>query len=406
MSRLFLIDEESTFSYSRVLSDINSTTSYYPFFKCKDLYSVFLNLINAIVHCREITLLDSDLSINEITDVSQEVINKPVPVKKTTLGCQNQLISSVLNSTSRITIYTSGTTGQPKKVTHCVKTVVRGVRISDKHKNKKWAFAFNPTHMAGLQVFFQAFVNQNTLINVFNFDQEKIFRFFEKYKITHISATPSFYRLMLPFKKPVMTVEQVTLGGEKSDSNLFDLLFEHFPNAKINNIYASTEAGTLFVAQGDCFSIPKSIKEKIKIVENELYIHSSLLGKSVDFQLKGDYYPSGDLIEWINEQQGIFRFVSRKNELINVGGYKVNPSEVETTINQINGVVLSKVYGISNSLLGNIICADIIKEDTYEAISEIYIRKQLIGKLQEYKIPRKINFVDNFSLTRTGKIKR
>ena len=119
----------------------------------------------------------------------------------------------------------------------------------------------------------------------------------------------------------------------------------------------------------------------------------------------GEYYHSGDLIEWVNEAEGLFRFKSRKNELINVGGYKVNPGEVEDAINAIEGVQQSLVYGRSNSILGNIVVAE-VKLVEGAALTDLEIRKVLAGQLQDFKVPRKIQIVNELSMTRTGKLKR
>ena len=112
----------------------------------------------------------------------------------------DEIVSAIQTSKSEITIFTSGTTGQPKKVLHNIMTLTRSVRTGDKYKNQVWAYAYNPTHMAGLQVFFQAFENQNTLINVFNQSREYVYQQIKAMNITHMSATPTFYRLLLPFE--------------------------------------------------------------------------------------------------------------------------------------------------------------------------------------------------------------
>ena len=283
--------------------------------------------------------------------------------------------------------------------------LTRSVRCAERYQWQVWAYAYNPTHMAGLQVFFQAFENQNTLVNVFGLARNEVYSLIEKYSVTHISATPTFYRLLLPFEKEYSSVQRITFGGEKSDRHLFDVIHDIFPLAKINNIYASTEAGSLFAAKGDCFQIPVSIRDKFMVVDDELLIHRSLLGRSESFSFDGDYYHSNDLIEWVDQQEGIFRFKSRKNELINVGGYKVNPGEVEVVINAIDGIRQSLVYGKSNSVLGNVLCADIQLEEGV-LLKELDIRCQLKNKLRDFKIPRRIKFVESFALTRTGKLKR
>ena len=259
--------------------------------------------------------------------------------------------------------------------------------------------------MAGLQVFFQAFENQNTLVNVFNMQRSEVYQKIVEYQITHISATPTFYRLLLPFEDSYLSVQRVTLGGEKSDNHLYENIRKIFPNAKINNVYASTEAGSLFAAKGDCFQIPEKIRDKFTVVDDELLIHRSLLGKSDSFKFDGDYYHSGDLIEWVNKEDGIFKFKSRKNELINVGGYKVNPGEVEDAINAMDGVKQALVYGRAYSILGNVLIAEVQIEEGC-TLTDLDIRKTLKEQLQDFKIPRKIKFVEAFSLTRTGKLKR
>lgn len=90
--------------------------------------------------------------------------------------------------------------------------------------------------------------------------------------------------------------------------------------------------------------------------------------------------------------------------MINVGGYKVNPSEVEEVICSIPEVKDAYVFAKANRLLGNVICCEVITLS--KDLSEKTIRDVLTTKLQEYKIPRIIKFVDSISTTRTGKKER
>ena len=401
----FLFDNEKEYDYDDLLKSLNEGTSYYPYFKTSNVYSYFVNLIKAIASGQPLVLLDSDINPSEIDGLDESKVNVAESIAPTSFQNMDEVVAAVQNSKSEITIFTSGTTGQPKKVVHSIATLTRSVRIGDRYKGQIWAYAYNPTHMAGLQVFFQAFENQNTLVNVFNQSREYVYQQIRKKGITHISATPTFYRLLLPFEQAYESVIRVTLGGEKSDQHLYDSIMKIFPNAKINNVYASTEAGSLFAAKGDCFQIPEAIKDKFKVVDDELLIHKSLLGSSDSFKFTDDYYHSGDLIEWVDEAQGLFRFKSRKNELINVGGYKVNPGEVEVAIQDIAGVRQAMVYGKANSILGNVLCADVVLEPGF-TLTELEIKKVLGSQLQDFKVPRRIKFVEEISLTRTGKMKR
>ena len=401
----FLVDKGQAYSYTNLLKDLNERDYYYPYYKTFDLYLYFVNLIKALAFNQSIFLLDSDLNINEIEGVCKNSVNVASQLDGKQYGFIEEVIDAIQKSTSEITIFTSGTTGQPKKVIHTVSSLTRNVRIGDKYMDQTWAFAYNPTHMAGLQVFFQVFENMNTMINVFNYTRLEVYRLISEHQITHISATPTFYRLLLPYDKDYSFVKRVTLGGEKSDSHLYDSIRKIFPRAKINNIYASTEAGSLFAAKGDCFQIPENIRSLFKVVDDELLIHKSLLGKSDSFVFEGEYYCSADLIEWTDKKNGIFRFKSRKNELINIGGYKVNPSEVENVILEIDSIRQVIVYGKINSILGNVLCADIELKGNCK-LTELKVREYLNGRLQEFKIPRRIKFVESLSITRTGKLKR
>jgi len=401
----FLIDNGLEYSYEDLLKYINNSEGYFQTYQTNSLFHFFSNLIFGLVNDKPLALIDSDLKANELKDIDEDLINKIEKFSSIKITDINQLVDLLLNSKSEISIFTSGTTGQPKKIVHTIQNLTRSIRKSDKYNDFVWAFAYNPTHMAGLQVFLQAFANKNKLVNIFNLQRNNVYNYIKKYKITHISATPTFYRLLLPFEKSFNNVQRITFGGEKSDKNLYDSIKRIFPNAKINNIYASTEAASLFAAKGECFQIPIEIKDKFEVIENELLIHYSLLGKSESLIIIGDFYHSGDLIEWIDENKGIFKFKSRKNELINIGGYKVNPEEVENILLSIKCVQNALVYGKPNSVLGNILCAD-IKLEKKDTISEIEIKKYLSDKLQDFKIPRRIKFIEEFDLTRTGKIKR
>lgn len=402
---IFLCDKEKTYSYADLLRSLNADAEYCPCYKTADIYSYFVNLIKGLAAGMPLVLIDSDINPSEISGLDEGCINRAESIRPMAFSSMSDVIAAVRQSPSEITIFTSGTTGQPKKVTHSISTLTRSVRTGEKYKDQIWAYAYNPTHMAGLQVFFQAFENQNMLVNVFNQPRDYVLRQISEKGITHISATPTFYRLLLPFEKAYESVIRVTLGGEKSDQHLYDAVRQIFPQAKINNVYASTEAGTLFAAKGDCFQIPETIKDKFMVADGELLIHKSLLGNSESFQFTDDFYHSGDLIEWVDEAQGLFRFKSRKNELINVGGYKVNPSEVETAIMEMEGVRQAVVYGKANSILGNVLCADVLLEPDAQ-LKELDIKKALGSQLQDFKVPRRIKFVDEITLTRTGKLKR
>lgn len=402
---IFLIDKNKVYTYSELLNVINERDAYIPAFQGSNLFSFFCNLILGLVSNQSLMLLDEDFTETELKTLGVDNVNQEVCIKKPYFETIEDLIDTVRKSQSHITIFTSGTTGQPKQITHLYYNLSRAVKVGAKFSDNIWGYAYNPTHMAGLQVFFQAFENANTLVNIFRLTREEIYESIAQNSITHISATPTFYRLLLPFDNTFDSIRRITFGGEKSDQKLHDTIQQIFPKASITNIYASTEAGTLFASHGSDFRIPIDIRDKVKVENDELYIHSSLLGTSSSLKLDDGYYPTGDLIEWVDKELGIFKFKSRKNELINIGGYKVNPQEVEEVIRSMEGVHDVYVYGKSNSILGKVVCADVHKSEG-SSLTESGIRAFLQDKLQEFKIPRRIKFVESIGTTRTGKMKR
>ncbi len=409
--KLFFKDliEEISYSYDDLIKDLNDSSSYNAFCKSDDFFIVFKQIILSILLDREIILLDSDFTNNELINLVGHSdfteFNKPINEPRfTSIINNNDLIKRLRSKPKKwkITLFTSGTTGIPKKVSHDYKSITRFVKVSMRNNDCIWGFAYNPTHMAGVQVFFQAILNGNSIIRLFGLPSKDIFNEIKKQKITHISATPTFYRLLLPSSKTFPYVKRITSGGEKFNGNISDQLGKIFNSAKITNIYASTEAGSLFASKNDIFHLKKEYRNLIKVRNNELFIHKSLLGSTKTTLEK--WYRTGDIIDVVSESPLKFRFKSRKNVSINVGGYKVNPIEVEDALLNLNSVINARVYSKPNSVIGNIICCDIIPSDN--RVTEFSIRKSLQTEIQEFKIPRIIRFVNSLPNTRTGKIRR
>ncbi|WP_154855387.1 AMP-binding protein [Cyclobacterium xiamenense] len=403
------IGNDRLVTWDYLIDDINNSSIYNSYCKSPDYYTVFKQIILTLLIDEEIILLDSDFTESELINLTGysdfEEFIKPVDKSKIPiLNNQKELLKKLNNSPRnwKITLFTSGTTGTPKKVCHDFKSITRFVKATERNKKSVWGFAYNPTHMAGIQVFFQALLNGNTIIRLFGLNTKDIYTEITNNAITHISATPTFYRLLLPYNGTVPSVERITSGGEKFNEKTFKQLNQVFPNAKITNVYASTEAGSLFASKNDIFSLRPEYESLVHFENNELLIHKSLMGRTETSI--GEWYKTGDVIEIVSHKPLKFRFVNRKSEMINIGGYKVNPLEVEEAISTLKGINNVRVYSKPNSVLGNIVCCEVVANR--DQVTEISIRKFLQSKIQEFKIPRLIQFVDSLSTTRTGKLKR
>jgi len=412
---LFWIDSsrELEISYLDLFEDLVKEDEGNVYIQNQNPYLVFVSLLKNLLHQKKSVILDADFSNEELLSIgiSQEELLKGKYFQTNSSVDFRSLdeifdFYNIKKEDLEIEIFTSGTSGRPKKVTQNLGNVVRAVKTNSSLKNNVWGFAYNPTHFAGLQVFFQAFFNKNTLVYIFNSDYRMVYDIFQKYSITHLSCTPTFMKMLIPnIHDSLENVLSLTFGGEKFDSKILEKIQYKFPNATIKNVYASTEAGSLLRTDGEFFVIPEKYKFFIKIENNELLINKKLLGTSNTFVFEGDWYRTGDLLEFVDGEK--FRFLNRKSEMINIGGYKVNPSDVEDVIRKVEGVKDAIVFGRENSIMGNIIVANIIKEVDQENLQlKERIKKHTASQLQEFKIPRIINFVDSFELTRTGKIKK
>ena len=128
---MFLYDREREYSYAMLLEEIQLHKEYYPYHKADTLFAFFANLVKAIATNQPLVLLDSDLSISEMSGIDPMLINKPVALPKYSFKHIDELITAMQKSTSTITIFTSGTTGQPKQVVHSIDTLTRSVRTGD-----------------------------------------------------------------------------------------------------------------------------------------------------------------------------------------------------------------------------------------------------------------------------------
>lgn len=406
---IFFVDEvyKYNISYEKLINLIVNKRSIKRYIKSVDTFEIFLELTAALFYGKDVELLDKDFSDIELKsfDLDSKVLHYEYLLKEEypQIVTVDLLLKKIMNNADnvKIGIYTSGTTGKPKKFIHCVSSLLRNIKVSDVHSNDIWGLAYNPTHFAGVQVFLQALMNKNPIINIFDSNRVLANEILDKYECTNISATPTYYRnFIFSDMKPNNKIKGVTFGGERVNSEIMALASKKFPNAKIRNIYASTEIGSLLSGNGEYFSVPKHLKSKIMISsDRHLLIHRSLINF---IDMKQEWYDTNDIVEL--KGNDTFKILSRDSDFINVGGYKVNPVEVEEVIVSLPEVMDVVVYGRDNKVTGKIVAADIRLNYGYtEADMKKHLYQELKTKLQPFKIPRIIRIVDEIRENRSGK---
>jgi acyl-coenzyme A synthetase/AMP-(fatty) acid ligase len=408
----FIVDPASgrCVTYEQLLAALRART-YRPALRPVDMVEACVEIVRAMVFGLESTLFDSDLGAAECAqlggtaDVFAEtrLIADPPP---STIA--EMVERARAREGLRLRLFTSGSTGLPKQVTHGLGSLTRMLRVSMRHADDVWGFAYNATHMAGVQVLVQAFFNGNPMVNLFRAERAGVSAAIATHGVTRLSATPSWYRLLLPVDTPVPGVRSVTLGGERADPLLLERLRAAFPQARVRNLYASTEAGALLASDGDVFRIPQELEGQVRVRDGELEVHEALLGQfagAPESAPTDGWYRTGDAVEIVGKEPLSFRIVGRARDWVNVGGAKVNPAEVEEALREYPGVIDACVTGRPNSVTGHVLRAEIeVQSEPRPSVPEL--RAFLAARLQPFKVPRLFAFVERLERTRTGKAAR
>jgi len=389
---IFYQNNQYSKTYSDLLKDLSLIDHIDSSYLAENYYSFILNVIGCLVN-------DIDLTLVDYRNKSISIPKRLEPVVARNFHSIDDLLEGIHSSKSKIGIFSSGTTADPKLIYQSVQRLLKSVRISEEYKHSRWGFTYNPSHSAGIQVFLQAICNQATLYDLYKSSRQEILTTLAQEKITHISATPTFYRMLAPYDFKLPELQSITFNGEKSTIELLESVKQTSKNARIRNIYGSTESGPLMSSENTVFQVPKRIINSIKIENEELLLKAHLVSESVN---DAEWYHTGDLVKVITEEPLTIEFVTRKTRILNVGGQNVNPQEVEEVILTHPSVQDVRVFGRSNRLIGNLVMAEVKILDGHEIREKVLI-DFCKEKLAKYKVPRMIKIVDEIKAGRTGK---
>ena len=318
-------------------------------------------------------------------------------------------------------LLTSGTTGAPKLVRHDVASL--SAPIKPAAEAPVWATFYDIRRYGGLQIFFRAVVGGGSLI--LSSAAESVADHLQRlasHGVTHLSGTPSHWRraLMSPAIR-VIAPGYVRLSGEIADQPILDNLRANFPRAGVGHAYASTEAGVAFEVNDGLAGFPASFVSvgqgdvDVKIEDGSLRLRSArtascYVGRDAPALLDSDgFVDTGDIVELRGDR---YHFVGRKGGIINVGGQKVHPEEVEAAINRHPAVWASLVRARKSPITGAIVAADVVLKDTSirkdgsTAQTEREILDLCRQNIAPHKVPAVIRFVPSLNVSETGKLLR
>jgi acyl-coenzyme A synthetase/AMP-(fatty) acid ligase len=318
---------------------------------------------------------------------------------------------------------TSGTSGVPKIVGHTLEGLT-GAIVADgpaRGAPPVWATFYDIRRYGGLQIFLRAIVGGGSM--VLSEPGEPIADYVARLNargVTHISGTPSHWRkLLMSGAAEGFSPSYVRLSGEIADQAVLDGLSRAFPAASVGHAYASTEAGVGFAVNDGLEGFPASLMGEnrgdveMKVEDGSLRIRSTrtahaYVGRNPGALADADgFVDTGDMLELRGDR---YHFVGRRGGIINIGGLKVHPEEIEAVINRHAEVRMSRARSRRSPITGSIVIADVVLADGCDLSRSDAIRDKILAecraRLASHKVPAMIKFVSSLDITAAGKLAR
>lgn len=319
-------------------------------------------------------------------------------------------------------LLTSGTTGRPKLVVHTLASLAGAIEPRSDPGPLVWSTFYDIRRYGGLQIFLRAALTGTSL--VLSSTHESMAEFLARaasHGVTHISGTPSQWRrALMSTSARVIAPGYIRLSGEIADQAILNHLRSVYPQARIVHAFASTEAGVAFEVNDGVAGFPASAIEhtpnvEMRVEDCSLRIRSTrcarcYLGDHLPILKDADsFVDTGDMIEL---RDGRYYFVGRRDGVINVGGLKVYPEEIEAVINRHPAVQMSLVRATKNPITGALVVADVVLKtmslsatrDTHTLQDDILLLCR--EALSSHKIPAAIHFTPALAVAESGKVLR
>jgi acyl-coenzyme A synthetase/AMP-(fatty) acid ligase len=321
-------------------------------------------------------------------------------------------------------LLTSGTTGLPKMVAHSLASLTAAINAGKIGEQPAvWGTFYDVRRYGGLQVFFRAILGGGSF--VVSSSGESLSQYLDRlgaHHATHVLGTPSHWRraLMSPSAREIAP-QYVRLSGEMVDQAILNGLHAFYPHARIGHAFASTEAGVAFEVTDGFEGFPADLvgcstgNVVLKIEAGSLRIRSPGTAKGYVGQeasvLADDegFVDTGDVVERRGDR---YYFLGRRGGIINVGGLKVHPEEVEAVINRHPAVRMSAVRSRRNPITGSIVVADVVLKARADSapVPTGELKEEILqicrDALDDHKVPAAIRFVADLDIGAAGKLTR
>lgn len=336
-------------------------------------------------------------------------------VEKSKTSPKNVILTGLIEKQwPGLVLFSSGTTGDPKAAVHNLLPMLEKYKTKGK-KIRSLAFLLFD-HIGGFNTVMYSISNGGLLVTLKNRSPEEVAANIEKYKLELLPTSPSFLNMILYShiyeKYDLSSLKIISYGTEPMPESTLKMIHQTFPDVKMKQTYGLSEVGIMRTKSEASDSLWLKLggdeDHQIKIVDGILYIKSkmSMLGY---LNAPSPFDSDG----WMNtkdrvEQKGDYiKILGRVSDLINIGGEKVYPAEVESVLLEVPGVKDAIVGKMPNPILGNVVTCKISPADGTD-LKELKktIQKYCAEKLEKFKRPVKIEFqTDTFNTARFKRLR-
>lgn len=299
-----------------------------------------------------------------------------------------------------LVLFSSGTSGEPKAMVHDFVPLLSKFKTPRPGRRTITFLLFD--HIGGVNTLLHTLSNGATMITIEDRSPDAVCAAIEQSRAEVLPTSPSFLRLLLLSSAhdrfDLSSLKVITYGTEPMSQSTLKRLQESFPNAQLLQTYGLAEVGILRSKSKSNDSIWLKVGGEgveTRVVDGILQIKSvsTMLGYlNAPSPITADgWFVTGDAVEVDGDY---LRIIGRRSEIINVGGEKVYPSEVEEVIEAMSNVVAATVYGEANPLMGSIVCARVaIMEPEDEGKFAIRLKRHCRERLPAYQVPIKVAVV-------------
>ncbi len=324
-------------------------------------------------------------------DIQVGILERRIPT-------DNVLLADFLKTGAPgLVLFSSGSTGKPKGILHDFN------RVADKFRKARQAVTAIPflmlDHFGGINTILAITSSLGHVVTVRNRSAASICEAIQNYKVELLPTTPSFLTMLMASnlhrEYDLGSLKRITYGTEVMPQTTLDRLRQAFPQVEFQQTYGLSEVGVLRSQSRPDGSLWVRIGGegfKTKVVDDILWIKSKYamvgyLNAPSEFDSEG-WFNTQDRVEVDGEY---FRILGRVTDIINVGGQKVYPTEIEDVILSLENILDVAVYGERHPLLGQIVVAKVTVALPEDAVSlKVRIRKACMAALAPFKAPTKV----------------